>query len=132
VTPVTAALWRVGVLGMALSYVCGIVLLFRLPAWRRRLQLFAPVGRMALSNYLGQSVIGIFLFYSIGLGWYGRVGPTFSFGLALMVFAAQAAASGWWLQRFRFGPAEWAWRSLTYGRIQPFRSSAGTSGLTRA
>jgi uncharacterized protein len=132
VKPVMEALWRVGVLGMALSYVCGIVLLFRLPAWRRRLQLFAPVGRMALSNYLGQSVIGVFLFYGIGLGWYGRVGPTFSFGLALMVFAAQAAASGWWLQRFRFGPAEWAWRSLTYGRIQPFRSSAGTSGRRRA
>jgi uncharacterized protein len=115
-------LWRVGVLGMALSYVCGIVLLFRHTTWRRRLQLFAPVGRMALSNYLGQSVICVFLFYGWGLGWYGSVGPTGSLGLALIVFAAQATASAWWLQRFRFGPAEWVWRSLTYGQMQPFRS----------
>jgi uncharacterized protein len=121
--PAMKALWRVGVLGMVLSYVCGIVLLFRDPAWRHRLRFFAPVGRMALSNYLSQSVICVFLFYGWGLGWYGSVGPTGSLGLTFLVFAAQLAASAWWLQRFRFGPAEWAWRSLTYGKMQPFRSS---------
>jgi uncharacterized protein len=42
-------------------------------------------------------------------------------GIAVAVFAAQAVASAWWLRRFRYGPAEWAWRSLTYGRRQPFR-----------
>lgn len=115
------ALWRVGVVALALSYVCGVVLLFRRAAWRRPLYLFAPVGRMALTNYLGQSVICVFLFYGWGLGWYGQVGPTTSVGLTTVVFLAQAGFSWWWLRRFRFGPAEWVWRSLTYGRLQPFR-----------
>jgi uncharacterized protein len=116
------ALWHIGVLAMAASYVCGVVLLFRRPAWRRPLRIFAPVGRMALTNYVGQSVICISLFYGFGLGWYGKVGPTAALGVALLVFAAQAIVSTWWLRLFRFGPAEWAWRSLTYGRRQPFRS----------
>jgi len=116
------ALWHAGVLALAASYVCAIVLLFRRPAWRRALQIFAPVGRMALTNYLAQSVVCVFLFYGLGLGWYGRVGPTAALGVSLGVFAGQALVSSWWLRRFRFGPAEWAWRSLTYGRSQPFRS----------
>ena len=116
-----SALWHTGVLALATSYVCGIVLLSRRPDWNRTLHLLAPAGRMALTNYLGQSVICIFIFYGIGLGWYGRVGPTAALGITIAVFAAQAALSAWWLQRFRFGPAEWAWRSLTYGRRQPFR-----------
>lgn len=117
-------LWNIGVLGLAASYVCGIVLLFRRPAWRQRLYLFAPVGRMALTNYLGQSLICVFLFYGLGLGWYGSVGPTAALAVTPGVFVAQAIASAWWLRRFGFGPAEWAWRSLTYGRRQPFRSPA--------
>ncbi len=115
------ALWHVGVLALSASYVSGIVLLFRRPAWRRTLYFFAPVGRMALTNYLGQSVICIFLFYGLGLGWYGGVGPTAALGVSLVVFVVQALVSAWWLQLFRFGPAEWAWRSLTYGRRQPLR-----------
>jgi len=115
-----SALWHAGVLALATSYVCGIVLLFRRPDWNRTLRLLAPVGRMALTNYLGQSVICIFIFYGFGLGWYGRVGPTAALGITIAVFASQAVLSAWWLQRFRFGPAEWAWRSLTYGRRQPF------------
>lgn len=114
-------LWDVGVLALAAAYVCGVTLLFRDNSWRKRLFYFAPVGRMALTNYLGQSIICIFLFY--GLGWYGRVGPTGSIGVALGVFMAQTAMSHWWLSRFRFGPAEWAWRSLTYGTRQPLALS---------
>ncbi len=121
------ALWRIGVLALALAYVCGVVLLFRRAAWRRALYVFAPVGRMALTNYLGQSAVCVLLFFGWGLGWYGRVGPTASFGLTTVVFIAQAAFSSWWLRRFRFGPAEWAWRSLTYGRVQPFRSPPSTA-----
>jgi uncharacterized protein len=117
-------LWNFGVVALAASYVCGIVLLLRRPVWRTRLYLFAPVGRMALTNYVGQSVICVFLFYGLGLGWYGSVGPTAALGVTLAVFVTQAIASAWWLRRFRFGPAEWAWRSLTYGRRQPFRSPA--------
>jgi uncharacterized protein len=118
---VEAALWHTGVLALAMAYVSGIVLLVRRPDWSRTLHVFAPVGRMALTNYLAQSLICIFIFYGIGLGAYGRVGPTAALGISVAVFAAQAAASACWLRRFRFGPAEWAWRSLTYGRMQPFR-----------
>ena len=115
------ALWHAGVLALATSYVCAIVLLSTRPDWNRTLGFLAPVGRMALTNYLGQSIACVFVFYGVGLGWYGRAGPTAVAGIAVAVFAAQAAASAWWLRRFQFGPAEWAWRSLTYGRRQPFR-----------
>jgi uncharacterized protein len=120
-------LYRVGIPAMALGYVCGIILLFQRPAWRGALHLFAPVGRMALTNYLGQSVICVFIFYGWGLGWYGDVGPTACVGLTVVVFLAQAAASRWWLSRFRFGPAEWAWRRLTYGGPQPLRLTAAVA-----
>jgi uncharacterized protein len=118
------ALWHAGVLALAASYVCGIVLLCRRPDWNRTLSVFAPVGRMALTNYLTQSVACILIFYGIGFGWYRSVGPTAVLGICVIVFSAQAAASTWWLRRFRFGPAEWAWRTLTYGRRQPFRRAA--------
>lgn len=119
-----AALWEAGVLALATSYVCAIVLLSRRPDWNRTLGFLAPVGRMALTNYLGQSIACILIFYGVGLGWHGRVGPTAVLGISAVVFAAQAGASAWWLRRFQFGPAEWAWRSLTYGRRQPFRRQA--------
>jgi uncharacterized protein len=115
------ALWHAGVFALATSYVCAIVLLFRRPDWNGTLSFLAPVGRMALTNYLGQSVVCILIFYGVGLGWYGRVGPTAVTGIAIALFALQAAASAWWVSRFRFGPAEWVWRSLAYGRRQPFR-----------
>src|SRR5688572_10299473 len=118
------ALWHAGVLALAASYVCAIVLLFTRPDWNWTLSFLAPVGRMALTNYLGQSIACVFVFYGVGLGWYGRVGPTAVAGIAVVLFAAQAAASAWWLRWFQFGPAEWAWRSLTYGRRQPFRRRA--------
>ena len=120
-TVADTALWHAGVLALATSYVCSIVILFRRPDWNRTLGFLAPAGRMALTNYLGQSIACIFVFYGIGLGWYGRVGPTAVVGISVVVFAAQAAASAWWLRQFRYGPAEWAWRSLAYGQLQPFR-----------
>jgi uncharacterized protein len=118
---VEAVLWDAGVLALSTSYVCAIVLLFRRPDWNRTLSFLAPVGRMALTNYLGQSIACVFIFYGVGLGWYGRVGPTAVLGISVVVFASQAAASAWWLRRFQYGPAEWVWRSLAYGRRPPFR-----------
>ena len=117
---ITRGLLYGGLVGVALaaSYVCGIVLLFRHPIWRKWLSYFAPVGRMALTNYLGQSVICVVLFYGFGL--YGRVGPTGSLVVTLGVITAQAVFSTLWLRRFQFGPAEWVWRSLTYRNRQPF------------
>ena len=83
----------------------------------------AAAGRTALTVYLTQSVVMTLLFYGYGLGWYGRVGPAVGVPLALGVFAVQVVVARWWLARFRFGPVEWLWRSLTYGRPQAWRRS---------
>jgi uncharacterized protein len=83
------------------------------------LQRFAAVGRTALTNYLLQSVIGTLIFYSYGLALFGRFGPAILLPLTLVIFALQVALSVWWIERFRFGPVEWLWRSLAYGRRLP-------------
>jgi uncharacterized protein len=113
-------------LGMATAYVSGITLLFQRDAWKRRLAVLAPVGRMALTNYLLESVLGVLLFYGYGLGLMGKLGSAAQLALALGLFALQILFSHLWLARFRFGPAEWLWRSLTYGKAQPMRRSPGT------
>ncbi|HEU5163193.1 MAG TPA: DUF418 domain-containing protein, partial [Thermoanaerobaculia bacterium] len=68
------------------------------------------------------SVIGTLLFYSYGLGLFGKVGPAATSAMAVVIFALQIPLSAWWMRRFRFGPVEWIWRSLTYGRMQPMRA----------
>jgi uncharacterized protein len=113
-----------GVLALAFVYLAVLVLLFhRSATWRQRLGYLAPVGRMALTNYLTQSVLYLVLFTGVGFGLYGDVGPARCVALALIIFASQTAFSAWWLARFRFGPAEWVWRTLTYGQLQPMRLS---------
>lgn len=100
----------------------GVVLLIcqsgALPWLRGKL---AAVGRMALSNYLGQSVLGGLLFYTVGLGLFGRYTGWQLYVFVALMWTVQIAASNWWLSRFRFGPAEWLWRSLTYRHRQPWR-----------
>lgn len=81
----------------------------------------ASVGRMALSNYLGQSLLCGLLFYSIGLGLYGRFTGYYLYLLAVAIWIVQITFSHWCLSRFRFGPCEWLWRSLTYKSRQPLR-----------
>ncbi|MCP3963940.1 MAG: DUF418 domain-containing protein [bacterium] len=97
------------------SYVCGMILLFQRARWRRVLQPLAAVGRMALTNYLLQSLVCTTLFYGYGLGLYGKVGPAQGLGICLVVFALQALFSTAWLRWFRFGPVEWVWRTAIYG-----------------
>jgi len=120
-------LWRVlrvladesGQLVLALGYASTIVVLCASPGWRRLLSGLGAVGRMALTNYLTQSLVFFFVLYGFGLGWLRYAGPTFCLVLALGVFALQIMFSRWWLARYRFGPAEWLWRSATYGHWQP-------------
>lgn len=76
----------------------------------------AAPGRMALTNYIGQSLIGMSLFYGVGLGIGSSVGLLTTELIALGVFAFQILFSMLWLSLFRFGPLEWIWRMLTYGR----------------
>ncbi len=107
-------------LAFALFFVAAITLAM-LTSAREWLKWFAPVGRMALSNYLLQSVIGTTVFYGYGLGLVGSVGNGFELAYMVVLFAFQIWLSSWWLERFRFGPVEWLWRSLTYWKLQPMR-----------
>lgn len=84
-------------------------------------KLFAAAGQMALTNYLSQSVIFSVMFYGFGFGLFGRLGSAITACLGIVVYAGQLAASYVWLRHYRFGPAEWLWRSLTYGRWQPMK-----------
>jgi uncharacterized protein len=77
------------------------------------------VGRTALSNYIFQSAVGTSVFHGHGLGLFGTVGPAACALLVLVIFAVQVVLSAWWLRHFRFGPVEWVWRCLTYGRRFP-------------
>jgi len=100
----------------------GAILLFcqAFPASRIAARI-AAVGRMALSNYLGQSILGGLIFYTVGLGLYGQFTGYYLYLVVAGIWAVQITFSNWWLARFRFGPAEWVWRSLTYRERQPMR-----------
>jgi uncharacterized protein len=106
---------------MTLFYIASFALIFLRARWQPRLLSFAPVGRMALSAYVAQTAIGVLIFFGVGLGLLGRFGNSVTIPLGLAVFALQVWVCRAWLARFRFGPLEWAWRSLTWLRLEPFR-----------
>jgi len=106
---------------LTLGYVAAIGLLMTAPSWPPRVRPLAAVGRMALTNYLSQSIICTTLLYSYGLGLYGRIGLAQGLGLAAIIYAAQIVWSNWWMRRFAYGPVEWLWRAMTYGR-RPLQS----------
>ena len=106
---------------LGLGYAAGLVVLLQNPRWQARLSGLGTAGRMALTNYLMQSVLYFFLLYGFGAGLLRYTGPTFSLVLAVVFYAGQIAFSRWWLARYRFGPVEWLWRSWTYDRRQPMR-----------
>jgi uncharacterized protein len=108
---------------MSCFYASTIILLMQRESWRRRLAPLAAVGRMALSNYLLQSLICTVIFYSYGLALFGKVRPSLGLLLTIIIFLIQISLSVWWLRRFQFGPIEWLWRSLTYWQRQPMRVS---------
>ena len=108
-------------ISVSLGYIGLVMLASRTAALHQVTRPFAAVGQMALSNYLLQTVICTTIFYGHGLGLFGSVERLGQFGVVLGVSAVQLIWSPFWLARFRFGPAEWAWRSLTYGARQPLR-----------
>jgi uncharacterized protein len=118
-------LWSAHAWGFAAFYVSLLLLLLQKRFWRQRLAPLGAVGRMALSNYLLQAIIIVPV--CIGFSLFGRVTPSIGLLLALGVWSAQVPASVWWLKRFRFGPAEWLWRSMTYGRPQSMRIASKQS-----
>ncbi|MCM2355348.1 MAG: DUF418 domain-containing protein [Arenimonas sp.] len=106
---------------MALGYLGWVVRGLECPATAGGLNLLAPAGRMALSNYLLQSLVMTTLFFGYGLGWFDQLPRAWQPLLVLAFFGLQVALSHWWMARFRFGPAEWLWRAATYGRLPPMR-----------
>jgi uncharacterized protein len=109
----------IGVPAGSVFYASTVALLWEKVQWRERLRPFVAVGRMALSNYLLQSLVCTTLYYSWGLGFYGRVGPLLGFAPTIAIYAAQVVLSVWWLRHFATGPMEWLWRRLTYGSTAP-------------
>ncbi|AKQ66955.1 hypothetical protein A176_003867 [Myxococcus hansupus] len=135
-TPETLPLWipyvlaplrNLAQIGFAAAYVACITLLFQRTVWQRVLSVLAPAGRMALTNYLSQTVISLLVFYGFGLGQVSKHGPFACVVFCLSIFCVQVLWSHLWLARFRFGPVEWVWRSLTYGKAQPMRRSSSDS-----
>ncbi|MEZ4298555.1 MAG: DUF418 domain-containing protein [Polyangiaceae bacterium] len=114
---------EIGVVMLSAAYACAVVLLVSSPWGRKTVLWIAPVGRMALTTYLVQSLVCTSLFYGFGLGLAGRLFPYQIVLIALWIFAAQVVFAHLWLRRFRYGPLEWLWRSMTYARIQPISRS---------
>jgi uncharacterized protein len=101
-----------------------MALVYRSGAGKKILRLLQPVGKMAFSNYLMHSMISILVFYGVGFGFGGQLGPTAWTIFALGVFCFQVFFSYAWLKVFNFGPIEWVWRSLTYRQWQPMRKQS--------
>jgi len=108
------AVQGVGIPMLAIGYATTVALLVL--DSRRFISVFAPVGRMALTNYLMHSIICVVLSYGFGFGLWWRTGASRAMAIAAAIIVVQIPLSAWWLSRFRFGPAEWIWRRLTYGR----------------
>ena len=117
--------WHLGGVVLAFGYAAIVIGCVSYPAGLRMLAWAAPLGRMAFTNYLTQSVILGWIFYGYGLGLFGRLSVTAALAIALALYAAQVAFSAWWLRRYRYGPIEWLWRSLMYGKRQPMAVTAG-------
>ena len=117
---------------VSLGWVGLVMLICKHQVWTHLTGRLAAVGRMALTNYLLQTVICTTIFYGHGLGRFGRIDRPGQMGVVLAVWLFQLGVSPIWLRRFRFGPMEWLWRSLTYGRFQPMRQrSQGIMGSDR-
>jgi uncharacterized protein len=109
---------------LMLAYVSAFCLLALSPVWAGRIKVLAPVGQMALTNYLTQSIVCTTIFYGYGLGLFGKMGMAAGIGLSILIYLLQIPISHWWMKRFQYGPAEWLWRSLTYGKPQEIRRPA--------
>ena len=105
---------------MSSGYAAALMLALRSRVGTAVVSPLASIGRMALTNYIGQSIIVVPL--CLAFGWFDTFTPTGAMALALAVFAFQLPFSMWWLKHFQFGPFEWVWRLLTYGRIPPLKS----------
>jgi uncharacterized protein len=140
VNPMEPSVWRIvagtgyviGRVAIMIFYVATITRAVCNERWRQRLAPITVAGRMPLSNYLLQTLIGMLLFYNWGLGLWGKVGPALDMVLAVAIFfVIQVPLTRWWLNRFQQGPMEYLWRALTYGR-EALRATAEQPGVPTA
>ena len=117
---IARGLLTIGNLPACLGYVGLVVLMLHSDTVFSRIRVLAPAGRMALTNYLSQSLICATYFYGFALGHWGMPRSQ-QMIFVLVVYALQVALSHWWLARFRYGPMEWLWRGFTYGEVPAFR-----------
>ncbi len=113
--------YALGVAPLSIGYMATFFLVARNQFGATLLQPLRPVGKMAFSNYILQSIIGTIVFTGVGFGMMGKVGPVYYTLFALFVFILQIIFSAIWLRYFEFGPVEWLWRSATYGKKQSVR-----------
>jgi uncharacterized protein len=113
-----------GTILLALGYGAAIIGIANLASGKRLLGWAAPLGRMAFTNYLAQSLIFGWIFYGYGLGLFGRLGAASALAIGVVVYIGQVFFSAWWLRRYRYGPVEWLRRTLMYGAAQPMRQTA--------
>jgi len=110
--------------GVAAGHLGAMLLLCQSGAFAGLQARLACVGRMALSNYLAQSLLGGLIFYTVGFGLFGQITGWYLYLIVGAIWLLLIILSNWWLTRFNFGPAEWLWRSLTYRQRQTLRRSA--------
>lgn len=108
---------------IAFGHIALIMLIVKADAMQRLMPRFAAVGRMAFTNYLMHSIILTTVFYGYGFGLFGQLPRVWLMAVVAAVLALQLWYSPLWLKHFHFGPAEWAWRSLSYWRLQPLRKA---------
>jgi uncharacterized protein len=121
-------LLMLGNLPASIGYVSMLVLMLHSASGLSKVRVLAPFGRMALTNYLMQSVIGSLFFYGYGLGHWG-MDRSLQLVYVAVLCAGQIAFSHWWLSQFRYGPMEWLWRAITYMKIPPMRIGAPAGPL---
>ncbi|MEP7165479.1 MAG: DUF418 domain-containing protein [Ferruginibacter sp.] len=113
--------YAVSVVPLSLAYVSSVCLMWIRTKGNNKWKWLAPAGRMALTNYLMQTIICISIFYGVGFGVGGNIGPTVFIPIALAIYITQVIYSNWWFKYFNYGPMEWIWRQLTYGKRLAFR-----------
>jgi len=111
----------IGSVFVAMGHIAVVMLIVKTGVLKSLMRRFAAVGRMAFTNYLLHSIILTTVFYGYGFGLYGQIPRFWQMAFVVAVIGLQMVISPLWLQHYRFGPAEWLWRSLTYWRRQPMR-----------
>ena len=106
---------------MTIFYLSGVTMLMYRKRWQKVLYPLAPVGKMALTMYLSQTLFGLLLFYHIGFGLFEKTSPAWNMLIAAIVFFIQLLFCRVWLKQFNYGPVEWLWRSLTFGKWYPLK-----------